>query len=165
MWADVLRTIRNDNVLPSDLIRIHIAHRELPKGDIIIPLQTMASITVDSIMNRIDTVLQSYATLRADDQLEISVGIIRFPRGEGTFEMINLELDLCKKKSVTMIDNTDGKCLARSLVVCRAYTRLQEKQISRKNFKMIACPIHDGREHRDQLAQADELIASLGISV
>ena len=97
MWADVLSTIRSDNVLPSDLIRIHIAHRDLPKGDIIIYLQQVSTITVDSIMDRIATVLQSYVTLKADDQLEISVGIIRFPRGRGQLKMLNIENDLCKK--------------------------------------------------------------------
>ena len=73
--------------------------------------------------------LQSYATLKADDQLEISIGIIRFPRGEGRLQMLNLEKDFCRKQSVTQIDNSDGKCLARNLVVCRAYQRYQDKYI------------------------------------
>lgn len=161
MWADILQNVSNDNVLPSDLVRIHIAHRDLSKGDIIVPLQPLSTLTVDGIMDRISTVLQSYATLKADDKLEISIGVIRFPRGEGRLQMLNLEEDLCRKKAVTVIDNSDGKCLARSLAVCRAYQRLQNKEISRDQYKTVIEPM----KYRHQERQANELIESLGLSV
>lgn len=166
MWADVLRAIRRDNVLPSDLIRIHISHRDLPKGDIIVPLQRMATITVDSIMDRISTVMQSFATLKANDRMEISVGIIRFPRGEGRFQMLNLEEDLCKKKSVTIIDNSDGKCLSRALICCDAYAKFQRKEISREMYVSFCCPHpKSGRTNHHQERHATALIETLGLTV
>ena len=61
MWSDVLRSVRNEDVLPLDLIRIHISHRDLSKGDIIVPLQPISTLTVDAIMDRISTV---FAELR-----------------------------------------------------------------------------------------------------
>ena len=83
MWQDVINTVTQDGAIPTDLIRIHISHRDLRKGDIKIPLQRVGDITPEAIMNQIAMVLQSYDTLKADDILEIVVGLIKFPRGEG----------------------------------------------------------------------------------
>lgn len=160
MWTDVLRTVRADDVLPTDLIRIHISHRDLTKGDITIPLQQVGAITVDGIMDRISTVLQSYAQLKADDVLEISVGIIRFPRGESRLNLLSIERDLCKKKSVTMIENDDSLCLSRSLVVCRGYEAFQNKVLSRKRWLML---IEKGS--RRQKVEALELLEGTGLSI
>ena len=125
MWRDVLQTVRDDNALPTDLMRIHINHRELNKGDIKIPLQKVGEITPETIMNCIATVMQSYDHLDVDNVLEISVGLIKFPRGEGRAQIINLD-SLADKKSMTIINNKDGKCLARALAVSEAWEQKQK---------------------------------------
>ena len=133
MWNDVLDTVRNDGVLPTDLIRIHISHRDLTKGDIKIPLQRLQDISAESIMDRIAAVLQSFSHLQADNILEISVGVIRFPRGEGVTRLAITNLNnLEKKQGLTLITNDDGKCLARSIVVSRAWQEKKNNKIYHK---------------------------------
>ena len=73
MWEDVIQHIHDQGVLPSDLIRIHISHRDLKNGDIKIPLQQMHELTPEAIMERISKVMQSYENLMMDDVVEISV--------------------------------------------------------------------------------------------
>ena len=83
MWRDVLDTVREDGVDDMDQIRIHISHRRLRRGDIKIPLQRFRDITPEGIMEIISNILQSFDHLLADDMLEISVGIIKIPHGNG----------------------------------------------------------------------------------
>ena len=47
MWTDVIESMRQEG---ADMIRIHISHQDLTKGDIKIPLQRIEDISPESIM-------------------------------------------------------------------------------------------------------------------
>jgi hypothetical protein len=114
MWEDVIQHINDQGVLPSDLIRIHISHRDLKNGGIKIPLQQMHELTPEATMERISKVMQSYENLMMDDVVEISVGIIRLPRGQARHQHLSLSNDSLKKNnSLVVVDNTDTYCVFR----------------------------------------------------
>ena len=114
MWRDVLQHVQREGVVPSDLIRIHISHQDLKNGDIKVPLQRISQITPDAIMERISTVMQSYHNLMMDDVIELSVGIIRLPRGRAKHNLLSISNNSLKdKRSIVVIDNTDSLCLSR----------------------------------------------------
>lgn len=158
MWEDVLRMVQNQGVLPTDLIRIHLSHIDLPKGDIKIPLQKFGNLTAQAIMDRIAMVLQSYASLKVDDDLEISIGVIKFPRGEGRVCITNVNTDLKRKTSLTVINNDDGLCLVRSLVVCRAFEKRNRGELTRKQWLLMI-----EKNSVKQKREAEELLAEVGL--
>ena len=80
MWTDVIATMRREG---ADLVRIHISHSDLSKGDIKVPVQSIEKITPEGIMERIEKVMQSNHDLTIDGVLEISVGIIKLPKAQG----------------------------------------------------------------------------------
>ena len=56
MWNDVIESMRQEG---ADMIRIHISHEDLTKGDIKNPLQRIEDITPEGIMESMATVTQS----------------------------------------------------------------------------------------------------------
>ena len=46
MWTDLIQHIRDQGVFQSDLVRIHIYHRDLKNGDIKVPLQRLHELRV-----------------------------------------------------------------------------------------------------------------------
>ena len=170
MWRRVIRTVADDGALPTDLVRIHIGHRDLTKGDIKIPLQQLKDLTPEAIMDRIATIMQSFEHLRADNILEISVGVIKFPHGHAAYRTKQKIISLDKldgKKSVTLINNDDKKCLARSLAVSEAWERKKEWEETGKGVKMTTDMWRNFIKTASikQLTRADELIRAAGLSV
>ena len=158
MWRDVLQHVQREGVVPSDLIRIHISHQDLKNGDIKVPLQRISQITPDAIMERISTVMQSYHNLMMDDVIEISVGMIRLPRGRARHNLLSVTNNSLKhKKSIVVIDNTDSLCLPRSLVVCEGWKLHQEKNISRSRWRNLC-------ETGDQTVLAEKLMNDAGLN-
>ena len=64
------------------MIRIHISHQDLTKGDIKIPLQRIEDISPESIMEHIAKVVKSNENLKVDGLTEMSVGIIKLPKAQ-----------------------------------------------------------------------------------
>ena len=170
MWARVLSAVRDDGAISNDLIRIHLSHRDLTKGDIKIPLQKVGDITPEDIMNRIATVLQSYDHLMAENILEISVGVIKFPRGNRGQAIINTQ-NLGEKRSLTLIENSDEKCLARAIAVSEAWDRKVKweergaprvllQKMTRNMWRSFVKP-----DSPKQTERAVELIKSTGLSL
>ena len=134
MWENVIDTVRTDGALSTDLVRIHISHRDLKKGDIKVPLQKLGELTPQVIMDRIATVLQSHDQIKADNILEISVGLIKFPRGEGRQNITNIQgLNSCGKRSLTYVQNNDNKCLARAIAISEAWQHYEDQNPEGKN--------------------------------
>ena len=98
MWMDLIRHVGDQGVFQTDLVRIHISHRDLKNGDIKVPLQRLSELTPESIMVRIEKVMQSYENLMMDDVLDISVGVVRLPRGHGRYQHLNLTNTKLKNK-------------------------------------------------------------------
>ena len=90
-------------------------------------------------MDRVSQVVQSHEDLKFDNTLRISVGVIEFPKGGHGTGLNSSVKKLKTSNSVVYIHNdVDLLCLARSLVVCRAYDRLQKGEIT-KNMYMKYC--------------------------
>ena len=138
MWTNVIQHVRDQGVFLSDLVRIHISHRSLKNGDIKIPLQHIHELSPEGIMVRIEQVMQSYENLMMDDVLEMSVGIIRLPRGQGRHNLLSFTKDeLKKKQSLALVNNSDTLCLPRSLVLCRGWNEHQAGILSRKQWRRL----------------------------
>ena len=159
MWREVIDHIKADGVLGTDLCRIHIGHRNLGKGDIKVPLQRFRDLSPATIIDRIDRVMQSHYNLKIDDVLEISVGIIRFPRTRGRHNHLSVSNESLKNKtSLVVIDNDDSKCLPRSLAVCQAWESHQAKRMPRHLWRNFC-----DSKSAEQTNKADEIIKSVNL--
>ena len=73
--------------------------------------------------------------------MDVSVGVIKFPRGKGQprKQLLGTTKDQIKAKnrSIEYIENEDDLCLARSLVVARAYERFREKNMTNKSWRWM----------------------------
>ena len=128
LWKRVIDHVIQEGARPRDLIRIHIGHRDLRHGEIRIPLQRIANLTSEAIMERIEKVMQSNKDLLIDDITEISVGVITTPDGEGRMIILSTnDNELKKKRSLVVINNDDDLCLPRALAVCRAWDGYTKK--------------------------------------
>ena len=82
MWQGVLHDVKAaDDLNDDDLVRIHIDHEDLNAGSIKVNLSRLGDMNPGIIMDRIGEVLQSKQNWSFDDSLEISVGVIKLPRG------------------------------------------------------------------------------------
>ena len=147
MWTDVIATMRREG---ADLVRIHISHSDLSKGDIKVPLQSIEKITPEGIMERIEKVMQSNQNLTIDGVLEISIGIIKFPRAQGRHQHLSITSESLKlKRCLVVIENDDTLCLPRALSVSQAWELHQKKELSRKRWSYICDP---GRQEQHDMA-------------
>lgn len=65
----------------TDLVRVHIRHKTLSKGDIKVRLQPCGQMNGNTIMTRIEEVMQSNDSLGIDDSFKVGIGVIRLPSG------------------------------------------------------------------------------------
>ena len=85
-------------------------------------------LTSERILAEIERVVQSNQEFRLDDSVSVNIVHVEMPRG-GTGKKrreINLDKYLTNKRSIVRIQNTDGICLARALVV--AIAKLENDQ-------------------------------------
>ena len=105
-------------------------------------------------------IMQSYDHLLFGDILEVSVGVIKYPKGKGQPRKQLLgttkEAMRAKNKSIHYIDNNDGLCLARSLVVARAHEQYNDKKITKNAWRWIK----DSKNDKQRKAAVD-LIAAI----
>jgi hypothetical protein len=137
IWTDLIEHVLQAGAQVDDLMRIHIGHDVLTHGDIIISLRKISDMTPEAIWAAMSKILQSYQNLLFDESLKITVGVIRLPRGSGRSKMINREQSISNKTSVVKILNQDNMCMARSLVVCRAYRAFKTSQMTGYEYEKI----------------------------
>lgn len=163
MWRDLIQQLWDDGMIGDDLVRIHISHRELQRGDIIVPLQRLGGLTPETIVEHIARIMQSFYHLLFGDVLEISVGVIKFPRGHGQprKSLLGTSKNALKEKnkSIEMIENDDDLCLPRSLVVARAWEKFQNKSITKDSWRWLK-----NSAKPKQREEAEGLIADIGIN-
>ena len=81
LWQGLMEHLkREETVDGEDLVRIHFNHPSLDAGDIKVNLQRFADLTPEVINDRLGEVAQSKRGLTFDGDLEIMVGLIKFPR-------------------------------------------------------------------------------------
>jgi hypothetical protein len=121
-------------VQPNDLVRIHISHPDIIRhGDVKVSLRPFHEITPDVIISTLQNFLQSNDDLIFDQQFEIAIGSIRVPAGGRGSKITSTEgpgNSLFSKKSVVTIRNDDQLCMARALVVCRAYQQYKNNELT-----------------------------------
>ncbi|KAK3107046.1 hypothetical protein FSP39_005868 [Pinctada imbricata] len=107
---------------PEDKIRIYIDqdHFETP---IVIHLRSISSLTANDIMAEIEKVLQSKMDLRLNSSFQLQIATLKVPRGGGRSKLMKDAVD--QKKSLICIRNKDSLCLARSILVAKAYFDVQ----------------------------------------
>ena len=125
MFQDVMNRALQDYG-NDDKASIVVQHNDLKK-DIVIHMRKNKDITTDTIMGRMEKVLQSDEELSIDNSFEINFGLLRTDRGGGRVAITNTDIkdknnSLIKKKCVTMIPELkdDVTCAARAIVVCLA---------------------------------------------
>ena len=122
MFQDVLRNAKA-NLAGNDLGRVVIHHDGL-NNPIVVPLVPLDLLDANRIMDRIEEVLNSNETLELDDSFRIDIGTIELPKG-GAKLFINClmgeDSSINRKRSiVTIVNEGDTLCLARSVAVCWA---------------------------------------------
>ena len=111
-------------------------------------------------MTRIAAVMQSYDQLDIDDILDISVGLIKFPRGEGRTKILNIDLlNETKNRSLTYVYNDDHTCLARALVLSRGLINFKGNKITRQKWRVM----YD-ENSQNQKKEAEELLKETGLT-
>jgi len=114
-----------------------------------------------AIMDMFDKVFQSHSMALFQDLFTVTTIKIKYPRGGGggvpkrPFSLTGKTIsDMLRKKtgSLVFIDNNDSKCLARAIVVGKAFVDGDQNR-----FKLLS------RNNREQLAAATELLDAVGI--
>ena len=121
MWQYLLQQLAEEGLRDTDLVRIHICHRALDRGDIKVSLRPLKQMTPDTIGSRIEEVLQSHQDVSFDETFSVTVGVIHLPRGARRTKVTSLhgpDNSVSRKLSMVQIINDDNLCLARALVVC-----------------------------------------------
>ena len=140
LWKDLLRDLRDNQTVDTNLVRLHISHRGLLKGDIKVSLRPLSQMTPEAIGSRIEEVLQSNQDLPFDASFAVTVGVIHLPRGGGRTKVMRLHgigNSIHKKKSMVEISNDDNLCLARALVVCRTSRQYIAGEIPIQIYRQI----------------------------
>ena len=126
MFDATLQTV-DDHFSAHDRIRLNISHSNL-SSDVTIHLQQRQNITAQSIMDRMDKVLNSNEDIQADQTFKIDVGIMKLHRGggKGRVPFNNLNRDtrfaatVRKRAFVNVPRSEDNMCAARALIICQA---------------------------------------------
>ena len=117
LWSSLLTHMRRDeNVGDEDLVRLHFNHPSLTSGDIKVNLQRFADLTPETINRRLSEVAQSKEGLALDDDLQIMMGVIQFPRGGGRLTADNVSKS---RRAGYVQPDEPNHCLAVSLCICR----------------------------------------------
>ena len=90
MWKDLLQQLADEGTRDTDLVRIHIGHRALDRGDIKVSLRPLKQMTPDAIGSRIEEVLQSHQDVPFDETFSVTVGVIHLPRGAGRTKVTSM---------------------------------------------------------------------------
>ena len=100
MWKDLLQQLAEEGARDTDLVRIHIGHRALDRGDIKVSLRPLKQMTPDAIGSRIEEVLQSHQDIPFDETFSVTVGVIHLPRGAGRTKVSTVPTTLSVGKRV-----------------------------------------------------------------
>lgn len=109
------------NLEPQDLIRMIIISDQLDRP-ISTTLSRVSDFTVETILSRIQTVLQSKDTIVLDEGFTVNVTVVKRPVGSGrNRKAINPEVDRLTKGSITSIrKDSDGVCCAMAILLGKA---------------------------------------------
>ena len=131
LFEKILQRVREQGIRDRDLVRVHIRHPDiLQHGDVTVSLRPMEEMNAGAIVSALENVLQSADNLMIDSDFEIAVGSIKLVHAGIRTKISSvqgLDCSLALKKSVVIVHNTDKICLARALVICRAFKQISEE--------------------------------------
>ncbi|KAL4217298.1 hypothetical protein ACF0H5_023749 [Mactra antiquata] len=118
MFSDLLARARQD-IQNDDLLNIIVRHPALNHA-IVIPLTRSTDLTIQKILDKIESVLQSEESLNIIDTFQVIAGALRIPRGTGRvrlFKVTGPDNSIHKKRSMVQIINPDQLCMERAIGV------------------------------------------------
>jgi hypothetical protein len=164
LFSNIITQVQTQGVQPMDLVRIHISHPDIIQhGDVTVSIRPFQEITPDVIISALQNYLQSNDKLIFDQQFEIAVGAIRVPAGGGRTKITSTDgpnNSLFSKRSVVTIQNDDQLCMARALVVCRAYRQYKDDILTYDQYNYIC---QSNRSKQGKMAK--ELQQETGIPI
>ncbi len=111
-----------------DKARLYIDSEGFHKG-LVVHLRNIEDLTPDSILSRLEKIIQSDESIPLDQSFAVSVGVqvqpdLRGTHGEGKY-FHDLALNnkwncLFRRKCVIQMKNSDNLCVSRSLVILRS---------------------------------------------
>ena len=120
-----------------DMINIELNHPTLHSA---IEIDVMELRYMDStiIMEKVINVLHSAENIPVDNNLEILTAILKMPSGSGYKHVRNIEQDRLQKSSlITIRNNSDNFCLARAIVVAKAWRDVKDDPSNNKKQKLL----------------------------
>ena len=104
----------------TDQVRFVLSSNQL-QTPISLPFCSLEELTTEKVLSQVEKVVQSNEEFRLNDTVNIDIIRVEMPQGSGRSKLkrtaFNIRDYLKQKKSVISINNTDGLCLARALVV------------------------------------------------
>ncbi len=144
MFTDILSEAKAD-IEPNDLAVVIVDHKSLDNS-IVVPLQPAEQIDANSVMSKIQNVLQSEESLTLNESVTVTVGTIHMPKATGKrIKSINVvdvpNNSLVYKNAFAYINNDDKLCMAKSIAACWCKIHI----VSKDEWKKITA-------HRDGLS-------------
>ena len=111
-----------EGMAPNDQVRFILRSEQL-ETPISLPFMSVERLTAERVFAALERVIQSNQEFRLNDTVTIDINHAKSPQGSGRRKRTTFNIDdfLNKKGSVVRIQNNDDICLARALVVARAY--------------------------------------------
>ena len=111
-----------EGMAPNDQVRFILRSEQL-ETPISLPFMSVERLTAEQVFAALERVIQSNEEFRLNDTVTIDINHAKLPQGSGRRKRTTFNIDdfLNKKGSVLRIQNNDDICLARALVVARAY--------------------------------------------
>ena len=151
------------NSTSNDLFGAEVQHPALDTP-VLITFREKDSLTPELITSRIEAIQQSKRDFQFDDEMLIKIVKITLPTGQGNRKIGDTISETFLKKhgghgsSFIQIQNKDWKCIARAVVVGKAWIQSQDGIITQNQYKGIA-----NCEKPRQLIKANELLEEAGI--
>lgn len=155
------------NVADTDHVRLRIESDNLVLGPIYTPITKKDQLSVERWMEEVERKLNSNESFRLDESFPVMVEYARQPAG-GCCDNVPkfLQAKLTNLKCVFRVRNDDETCLARALVLGKAYVNCKaksKKKKSKKEKEKAMQPFYKLRYKKAQNAKTLELLAAAGL--
>lgn len=136
MFQEVIDTGKQ-NFTDRDVARVYINHPDLHHAIIVKP-RPLHDLTPKVILERVDNVIQSAEGLSIQEGFTVQMGVAQILQGQGQGTKI-LDLDKARhsKLSIVSINNKDKLCLARSIVVGKAFLEYKSETDKEKQLQSL----------------------------
>uniref|UniRef100_A0A1Y1L1R3 DNA-directed DNA polymerase n=1 Tax=Photinus pyralis TaxID=7054 RepID=A0A1Y1L1R3_PHOPY len=111
-----------EGLSPQDMVGFSFCSKDFNKGEGWMRFKVASDVTVDDVWDTISSIYQSNACGLNTETFCLRVTSVRLPSGLGRErKYINFQEDCTARRGVVVINNNDGLCLPRAIVVAIAY--------------------------------------------